>query len=122
MPVRNLDQIARCTLDAIVSSPKVAMYNVGITMNPDRRRRQYVLYSTPKAWEHMAFLAYGLTLLQAQKLENVLFDYCTKTNARSVRHRKYSPVREGNYRRSSGGRADDGQATYSVYLAWCEPN
>jgi len=97
------------------------MYNVGITMNADRRRRQYFLYSTPRPWSHMAFLAYGLTLQQAQKLEQGLFEYCAKADQRTQLGKKYSPVKEGPYRRSAGGRDDDGENSYSVYVAWCEP-
>ncbi|GAB6197540.1 hypothetical protein PAGU2595_028790 [Lysobacter xanthus] len=121
MAARNLSEVSRATVEAIVASPRVAMYNVGITMSPDRRRRQYALYSTPRAWNHMAFLAYGLTLQQAQKLEMELFEHCAKAPPRSQLAKKYSPVKEGAYRRSAGGRADDGEASYSVYVAWCEP-
>lgn len=113
--------VACHTVDAIVASPRVEMYNVGITMSPDRRRRQYVLYSTPRPWKHMTFLAYGLTLKQAKRLEEGLFNYCTESEPKSLRCRKYSPVKEGPYRASSGGRADDGNPIYSVYVAWCEP-
>src|SRR5690606_4324726 len=118
---RNLLQAACSTVDAIVASPRVEMYNVGITMSPDRRRRQYVLYSQPRPWNHMAFLAYGLTLKQAQSLEEGLFTYCTESASKSRRCKKYSPVKDGPYRRSAGGRADDSQPNYSVYVAWCEP-
>ena len=121
MPARNMLQVACSTVGAIVASPKVEMYNVGITMNADRRRRQYVLYSTPRPWGHMAFLAYGLTLKQAQDLEEGLFNYCKEASPKSLLRRKYSPVKEGPYRRSAGGRIDDGQPNYSVYVAWCEP-
>lgn len=121
MVARNLSDAARATIDSIVASPLVSMYNVGITMSPDRRRRQYVLYSTPRPWNHMAFLAYGLTLSQAMSLEEDLFTYCTKTDHSSVRYKKYSGVKEGPYRRSAGGRDDDEQSIYSVYLAWCDP-
>jgi hypothetical protein len=122
VPARNLLAAASATVDAIVASPRVAMYNVGITVNPDRRRRQYILYSTPRPWNHIAFLAYGLTLAQAQKLEEGLFNYCKQADRRSFTHKKYSPVKEGVYRRSAGGRADDGTSCYSVYVAWCEPD
>lgn len=118
MPARNLDAIAKATLESIVSSPSVEMYNVGITMDADRRRRQYALYSTPRPWNHLAFLAYGLTLAQAQKLEKSLFEHCKAFDKRSSLYRKYSPVKEGNYRKSAGGRADNGEQIYSVYIAW----
>jgi hypothetical protein len=69
----------------------------------------------------MAFIAYGLTLSQAQAVEERLFNFCTKMDPSSLRHKKYSRVKEGSYRRSAGGRKDDGLSTYSVYVAWCEP-
>lgn len=122
MAARNLSEAARATVNAIVASPQISMYNVGITMSPDRRRRQYVLYSTPRPWNHMAFLAYGLTLSQAKSLEEDLFNYCTKTGLSSVRYKKYSGVKDGPYRSSAGGRKDDEHPIYSVYLAWCDPS
>lgn len=121
MPSRNLLDLSCATVNAIVASPKVVMYNVGITMNADRRRRQYALHSAPRPWYHMAFLAYGLTLQQALKLEEGLFQYCAKAAPNTLRARKYSPVKESSYRRSSGGRLDAGEAIYSVYVAWCDP-
>lgn len=122
MPARNLDAVAKATLESIVSGRSVAMYNVGITMNADRRRRQYALYSGPQPWNHLAFLAFGLTLVQAQALEKSLFEHCKSFDKRSSIYRKYSPVKEGNYRKSAGGRADDGEQIHSVYVAWRGPN
>lgn len=121
MPARNLLKAAQATVDAMVASPMVEIYNVGITMDPNRRRRQYVLYSSPRPWNHMAFIAYGMTLRQAQALEKELFSYCTKEDLSALRYKKYSSVKDGPYRPSAGGRNDDGQTIYSVYIAWCEP-
>lgn len=121
MAARNLHELAQSTVDAIVASPSVGIYNVGITMSPDRRRRQYALYSTPRPWNHMVFLAYDLTAKQAVALEKHLFTYCAKGEATTARQQKYSRVKEVEYRSSVGGLVDGGLKNYSVYVAWCEP-
>ena len=122
MPPRNLEAVAKATLESIVASRNVMMYNVGITMDANRRRRQYARDSMPKPWNHLAFFAFGLTLSQAQDLEKTLFEHCSNSDKRGFLYRKYSPVKAGPYRKSSGGRADDGEPIHAVYIAWCDPD
>lgn len=118
MAARDLIPYCEATLIAIAQSPGVVMFNVGRTMDFNRRRRQYLKYSRPRPWKHMVSLAQCLTEEEASKLEKALFDFVQSMDKRTKVRRKYSDVIKSHFRNSSGGRRKSEERIYCVYVAW----
>jgi hypothetical protein len=107
--------------EAIVKSPAVEQYNVGITKDPSKRRNQYWRGDKIREYDHFVILEWGLSHSEAQYLEEIVFTELTRDQER-VTYRKYKhSVRDQGYRRSFGGYTPKPDDTYDLYIAWWEP-
>jgi len=102
------------TINCLISSPLVHRFNIGITVNPDQRKKTYK-YFTP-SWPHFLILQCGLTVELALKAEKFLKDELTK-DKRSISYKKYrNDTRDGNHVPSTGGLKEGRE--YFLYVSW----
>jgi len=104
------------TVEAICASPKVKEFIIGITAQPESRRRAY-RDAIALQYPHFVVLKGGFKHDNAWNLEQ---DLQAEVSARNYGRAKYSPERLGKpHKRSSGGsdRHTEDQI-YSVYLTW----
>jgi hypothetical protein len=99
-------------IKAIVASPLVGQYLVGITTNVQNRR---------SAYERVGFLYFfvlevGLNRSAAISLERGLFDALTSDPDLSSKY--HAEKRGGSYRASTGGKIGE---TYALYVAALAP-
>jgi len=105
------------TVDAIVRSPRVVRYCVGITLDPYSRSKQYRYWQVP--YPHFAVLETNLSANNALMLEKELFYEIKNSRNNTLRRSKYVPDRiEGEYVNSLGGKASDNDSAYVFYVAW----
>lgn len=64
------------TINCLISSPLVHRFNIGITVNPNQRKKTYK-YFTP-SWPHFLIIQSGLNVVLALKAEKFLKDHLTK--------------------------------------------
>ena len=113
---KNVSRIAE-TIEAIVSSPLVIYYNVGITLNPQTRRIPYA--SSAPYYRHFVILETGLSSVEAIELERTLFNKIVAYDKRCFSYRKYAPVRrDAPYKASLGGKRAQNDGVYVFYIAW----
>jgi hypothetical protein len=104
------------TVKAIVASPEISQYKVGLTLNSPRRRLQYL----GKGFEHFVILDTWLSAATAVEKEQVVFRALTETSdKRSLVYRKYHlKSRDASTTRSLGGRKPESSDSYDLYMAW----
>jgi hypothetical protein len=104
------------TIEAIVRSPMLEKYNIGITVDSTRRRSQYKNFEP--TWPHYVILKSGLSAKDALKIEHDLFTQAT-SNKRSILYKKYrGDSREKSYKPGLGGLEKDNDKLYDIYIAW----
>jgi hypothetical protein len=112
---RDLDSLV-ATIETIARSSSVECYNIGLTVNSSRRRKQYINFDP--TWPHYVILRSGLSCKAAQDLERSLHA-SMQSNRRSVAYRKYrGDTRDGAYTPSLGGLGKDNIRPYDLYMAW----
>lgn len=106
-----------CTVDAIVRSPAVIEYMIGITSRSLRQRQSE--YVGKHGYGHLVFLATDLSADVALELEESLQLWIDHARQHAV-YRKYEPTRRATLHRPSLGanRASPDDLRYSVYLSW----
>lgn len=110
------------TIEAIVRSPLLEEYNIGITMRPLERKDQYRMWG-PKndapSWPHFVILnTRDLNAKSALSLEEELYALI-KENKKSILFKKYrGDTKNGEYTRSLGGLKEDNDHAYYLYIAW----
>ena len=106
------------TIAAIVASPRVDQYKFGLTMNPPRRRQQYLGVE----FEHFVVLDAWLSYHVALNKEQEVFAALTnigKADRRSALFRKYHQLsRDKTTARSLGGKRPNSRTKYYLYIAW----
>jgi hypothetical protein len=108
-------------VEAIVKSPSVEQYNIGITLDATRRRRQYWLGDGVREYDHFVLLEWDLSHSKALQMEERLFVDLTQ-DKRSITYKKYkSTVRDHSYHASIGGRKLCCEDSYYLYIAWWVP-
>ena len=106
---QHIDQIV-----ALISSPMVDKYVVGITCNFKSRRSAYKKEKFP----YFFVIEVALDKVSAVKLEEDLFNLLV-SDKRSIAYKKYHhDKRDGRYHRSTGGKDSD---SYFVYIAAFAP-
>jgi len=110
------------TIEAIVRSPLLEEYNIGITVDLPRRKGQYRTWgprNNAPSWQH--FVVLNTRPLQASKaleLEQDLYNLITN-DRRSVLYRKYrGDTKHKPHTKSLGGLTDDNERPYYIYVAW----
>ena len=113
MQYRTVESIA-FTVDAIVQSPGVGEYMIGITGRPSAHRKRE--YARLRGYEHLVVLADNLAAEDARELEEHLQGYISEVKRLGV-YRKYERSwRDGPYYPNCGDR----DRIFSVYMAWQE--
>ncbi len=104
------------TISTIVKSPMLEKYNIGLTMNSNKRRGQYKNFDP--TWPHFVILKSGLSAKMALKMERDLFNLATK-NKRTALYKKYrADRRDSPYKPGLGGLSVENENKYDVYIAW----
>jgi hypothetical protein len=79
----------------------VHRFNIGITVNPDQRRKTYKYFSP--SWPHFLIIQCGLTVELALEAEKLL-QCALKSDKRSISYQKYrNDTRDGDHVASTGG-------------------
>ncbi|NOF86795.1 hypothetical protein [Vibrio cholerae] len=102
------------TTQCIINSPSVYRFNVGITIDSDRRASTYKNFSP--SWPHFIILKTGMSRKIALQAERYLFEQLT-SNKSSISYKKYRhDTRDNSYVASTGGLITDRE--YCLYIAW----
>jgi hypothetical protein len=108
-------------VEAIVKSPSVEQYNIGITLDATRRRSQYWRGDKVREYDHFVLLEWMLSQSEALQMEECLFVNLTQ-DRQSITYTKYKhTIRDQKYRRGLGGRLPSNEDLYDLYIAWWEP-
>ena len=110
---RSQKQIDRCVrqVGALVRSPSLSQYLVGITANERTRRSSY----EGIGFQYFFILETGLSREQALMLESALYDRIREDKTLA---RKYHAEKHGGHRASTGGQIHE---CYCVYVAAFAP-
>ncbi|TAN04760.1 MAG: hypothetical protein EPN36_06825 [Rhodanobacteraceae bacterium] len=104
----------RFEIEKIVLSDSTCEFLVGITCKPKRRRASYLKKKSGAFYTDFKVLNENMPVRQdcALKLEKRLFD-------KFVDHPQYRTTKKkpNSYRRSTGGKKDDGTRCYFLYVA-----
>lgn len=104
------------TIGAIVRLPLVGEYKVGVTGNPEKRRREY----RGVGFQHYVILTSGLSAEAALRIEEDLYERL-RADHRSTTYTKFRlQYRDDRYRSSLGGRRIGCKGEDCVYIAWIE--
>ena len=115
MARNNLESI-HATIESVALSPVLKSYNVGVTINSERRRKQYINFDP--MWPHYVILRSGLSCSAANALEKSLHAKM-QSNKESLVYLKYrKDTRDGKYTPSLGGLSKDNDHPYDLYMAW----
>lgn len=99
-------------IKAIIKSPVVDQYLIGITSDSKKRKNSY----KKEGFDCFAIIDTGLTKKDAISEEKRLFEMLTE-NKNEITYKKYHhEKREGNYQPSTGGKDD--HENYDIYISW----
>ena len=105
---------AIASIAALIASPRIDRYVVGITLTPSTRRSSY----RREGFDLYFTLEHGMDLAEALSLERAVFGTLLESK-KKLTHKKYQPdKRDSTYRSSSGGKKAEGKS-YSLYVAAC---
>ena len=107
------------TINAIIQSPLVEQYKMGISMRSPNRRKQYL----GVGFEHYVIIDTWLSANEALEKEQETFRLLTKdVDQRSLLYRKYDhKSRDTNTPQSLGGHKPEPEEKYDLYIAWWSP-
>lgn len=100
------------TVYAILRSPSVSEYMIGVTSRPNLLRRAE--YRAKRGYQHLVVLADNLSPAIAERIEEALQGYITHAPSLAVFKKYERSRRRGPYYPNLGRR----DTLFSVYMAW----